>query len=173
MSSLLKPWMVLAIIFIVGVVTGSALTIGLGSRFMHPPGEAQMKHHLMTRLSERLNLTADQQVKIDPILSDTAAKIQAVHHEDVDRVSQIIKASNDQISALLKPEQQAKLQKMESEREKMFSGHLHSWGPPRDGPDGMHHHGGPDDEGGMPPAPPPPPPPAPGASTNAAPSQSP
>src|ERR1700683_4999799 len=35
MSSQLKPWLLLAVIFVVGVVTGSALTMGLGSYFKH------------------------------------------------------------------------------------------------------------------------------------------
>jgi Spy/CpxP family protein refolding chaperone len=149
MSSPVKPWLVLGIIFIVGVVTGSALTIGLGSHFLHPPGEQQLKRHWMTHLTERLSLTADQQAKIQPIVADAATKIQSLHRDEVDRGSKIIKEANDQISALLNPEQKAELQKMETEREKMFSGH-------------MYHHGGLDD-GMRPPAP------APDASTNVAP----
>jgi Spy/CpxP family protein refolding chaperone len=147
MSSKFKPWLVLAIIFIVGVVTGSALTIGLGSRFIHPPGEQQMGRHWMAQLVQRLNLTADQQAKIEPIVTDAATKLQSVHHDEMERGSQIFKAAHDQISALLTPEQNVELQKLEAEREKWFSEH-------------MRHHGGPGD-GGMPP-PPPAAPPAPG-----------
>jgi hypothetical protein len=164
MSSKLKPWLMLAVIFIVGVVTGSTLTIGLGSHFRHPPGAQQMKRLWMAHLTERLNLTTDQQTKIQPILADAETKIQSVHHDEVERGSQIIKAADDQISALLTPAQQVELQKMESERQKMFSGHLRPWGGPHDGPGGMFHHDGPHDDM----MPPPPPPPAPGASTNAA-----
>jgi Spy/CpxP family protein refolding chaperone len=145
MSSLLKPWLLLAVIFVLGVVTGAALTIGLGPRFMHAPGAQQMKRLWMEHLTKRLNLTADQQAKIQPILADADTKIHALHRDEVDRFSQIFKETDDQISALLTPAQQAELQKMESEREKMF-GH-------------MHHHGVPGDEGGMPPPPAPPPPP--------------
>ena len=162
MSSQLKPWLLLGGIFIVGIVTGSALTIGLASHFMHPPGEQQLRSHWMMRLTERLNLTADQQAKIQPILTDAATRIQALHRDEVGRGSQIFKAANDQISALLTPEQQVELQKMESEREKMFSGHMHPWGPQHDGPGGMHPHGGPDEGGTPPPLPP-------EAETNAAP----
>ena len=156
MSSKFKPWLLLGVIFIVGVVTGSALTIGLASRFIHPPGEQQMKLHWMARLTDRLNLTADQQAKIQPILTDAATKIQSLHRDEVERGSQIFKAANDQISDLLTPEQKVGLQKMESEREKKFLDHMRPWGaPPRDGPGGMHRHGGPDN-GVMPPPPPPP-----------------
>ena len=46
MSSKLKPWLVLAVIFIVGVVTGSALTIGLAFAFHASAGWQQMKQAL-------------------------------------------------------------------------------------------------------------------------------
>jgi Spy/CpxP family protein refolding chaperone len=167
MSSKLKPWLVLAIIFIVGVVTGSALTIGLSPYFIHPPGEMSMKRHWMAELVHRLNLTADQQAKIEPIVADASTKLQSVHRDEMERGAQIFKEAHDQISALLTPEQKVELQKLESEREKMFSGHMRPRGPTHEGPDGMHHHDGPESDNSM--APPPPPPPAPEAQTNAAP----
>ena len=160
MSSKLKSWLLLAVIFIVGILTGSALTISLGSHFRHPPGAQQMKRLWMAQLVLQLNLTVDQQAKIQPILADASTKLQSVHRDEVERGSQIIKAAHDQISALLTPKQKVELQKMESEREKMFSGHMRPWGAPRDGPDDTHHHGRPND-GVMPPPP--------NAPTNAAP----
>jgi Spy/CpxP family protein refolding chaperone len=161
MSLKFKSWLLLAVIFIVGVVTGAALTIGLGAHFRHPPGEQQMGRLWMTQLVQRLNLTADQQAKIEPILADAKTKIKSLHRDEVERGSQIFKAAHDQIAALLTPDQNVELQKMEAEREKMFSGHMRPWGPL---PGGMHHHDGPDD-GPMPPPPPPPP----DGQTNAAP----
>jgi len=151
MSSQIKPWLLLGGIFVVGIITGSALTIGWSAYFKHPPGEAQMKHHLMAGLTEQLKLTADQQAKIEPILADTGAKIQAIHHQEVGSVSQILKAADQQISALLTPEQQVEFQKIAAEREKMFSGHMHPWGPPKDGPGGFFHHDGPADQTPPPP----------------------
>ena len=148
--SKLKPWLLLAVIFVVGVITGSALTIGLASHFMHPSGGQQMKQHWMMMLTRQLNLTADQQAKIQPILTDADTKIQALHRDEVDRGSQIIKAANDQISAILTPEQQAQMKKMEADREKMFSGHGgRPWGPgmrPHGGPGGKFNRGGKDDD---------------------------
>ena len=167
MSPKLKPWLLLAIIFVVGVVTGSALTMGWEAHFRHQPGPQQINRLWMAQLIQRLDLTADQQAKIKPILADAKTKIQSLHRDEVERGSQIMKAAHDQISAILTPEQQAKLQKMESERVKMFLEHMRPWGPPHEGPGGMHSHGGPDD-GVMPPPPEPPtnpPPPGPAPST--------
>jgi Spy/CpxP family protein refolding chaperone len=163
MSSL-KPWLVLAVIFIVGVVTGSALTIGLGSHFRHQPGAQQINRLWMAQLVQRLDLTADQQAKIQPILAEAKTDIQSLHRDEVERGSQIMKAAHDKISALLTPEQQAELQKMEAEREKMFLDHMRPWGPPREGAGGNYRHNGPGDETMPPPSVPPP-----AAQTNAAP----
>lgn len=144
-----KPWVLLAVIFIVGVITGSALTIGLASRFMHPPG-GQMKQHWMMLLTRQLHLTTDQQAKIQPILTDADTKIQALHRDEVEQVSQIFKTANDQISTILTPDQQAQMKKMEADREKMFSGHgVRLWGPsihPHGGPGGKFNHGGQEDD---------------------------
>jgi hypothetical protein len=153
MSPKFKPWLLLGVIFVVGIVTGSALTIGWMSHFTPPPGEQQMKRHWMTRLVDRLNLTADQQSKIQPILTDAEKKIPALHRDEMDHGSQIIKAADDQIAALLTSGQQVELQKMESEREKMFSGHMHPWGASHD--DRYHHDGAPDPHAPPPPGPPP------------------
>jgi Spy/CpxP family protein refolding chaperone len=165
MSAQFKPWLLLAIIFAVGVITGVALTVGWGAHFRHQPGAQQINRLWMAQLVQRLDLTADQQSKIKPILADAKTKIQSLHRDEVERGSGIMKATHDQISALLTPEQKAELQKMEAEREKMFFDHMRPWGPPHDGPGGMRRHGG-LDEGVMPP----PPPPESGAPTNAAPS---
>ena len=145
MTSNFKPWLVLATIFIAGILTGSALTVALAPYFQKAPAPHDMRRLMMARLTERLKLTPDQQAKIQPILTDLSTKIQALHHDEVQRGSQIFKAANEQISALLTPDQQVEMQKMEAEREKMFSGH-------------MRRHEGPGDEAGMPPPPPPGPP---------------
>ena len=137
--SKIRPWLLLALIFIVGIVTGSALTILLRPYFAHSPGMGQMKEHLLVRLTHRLNLTPEQQAKIDPILSESVTQAQAVHHDEVARMTQIMETTHHQITAILTPEQQAEWQKMMSE-EHGFSGHRHGRGGPS--------HGGP---GGPPP----------------------
>jgi Spy/CpxP family protein refolding chaperone len=161
MSSKLKPWLVLAIIFIAGILTGVSLTIGLGPHFKRPPEQHGSKDHLFDFLTQRLKLTADQQAKVQPITTDAETKLHSLHHEELERGSQIFKAMDDQISVLLTPQQQAELQQVEGEREKMFSGHMHPWGSPG----GMFHHEGSESNNSMAP----PPPPAPNAQTNAAP----
>jgi Spy/CpxP family protein refolding chaperone len=127
MSPKVKPWLLVCGIFVIGVVTGSALTIGVGSRFLHPPqGAHSMKANWMDRLTKRLNLTPGQQAKIQPILADADTKFQALLHDERQHGSQIFKDADDQIEAILTPDQQVELKKMEAEREKMFPGHMHA-----------------------------------------------
>jgi len=180
MSAALKPWLILAVIFIAGGFTGSALTMVFSGQFMHraggPPGPpGDMQQMWMLNLTNHLKLTADQQAKIEPIVRETAEKVQKVHRDEFGQVRDILKASDDQIAAILTPDQQAELKQMIEQREKDFSGHMRRWGHDG-GPDGMHDHfhggpggaypGGPPDQ--PPGNPPPEPPPAPPA-TNAPP----
>jgi Spy/CpxP family protein refolding chaperone len=149
MSPKLKSWLLLGGIFVIGVVTGSALTIGLGPRFAHAPERGEMKQRMMAHLTKRLNLTPDQQAKIQPIVDDADGKMQALLHEDRQRSAEIFKDADEQIAALLTPDQQADLKSLEAEREKMFHGKF--------------GHGGHEDQPPPGPAPPPPPPPSPPA----------
>jgi len=156
MSPKIKPWLFLAMIFLAGIMTGAALSIGLGPYFKSEQGAQQMKRGWMLYLTKRLDLTADQQAKIDPILAASENDMQAARKDNADRVSQIIKKANAQIAAILTPDQQAALEKMSKEmdqnRDRHFPGRGHSWG----GPGGMQPHGGPGGGGMMPPPGPPP-----------------
>ena len=148
MSAGIKPWLLLGGIFIVGIVTGGALAIGFAPWLIHPH-EGDMKVHWMAMLTRRLNLTPDERDKIQPIVYDASARVQNLHHDEMEHGSEIMKAANEQILALLTPDQQILLQKMEAEREKMFSNRMHGWGPPpggpfHDGPDMPDHSGPPD-----------------------------
>jgi Spy/CpxP family protein refolding chaperone len=140
--SKLRPWLVMGLIFVAGMVSGAALAISFRSAFTHPPGIQQLRNHWLTHLTERLHLSPDQQAKIEPILTAAGNQIQALHHEEIGRISQIMATANQQISPLLTPDQQAELKTMESERQHTFSGHGHPWGEP-------HGDGGP--EGAPPP----------------------
>ncbi|MCE0498706.1 MAG: hypothetical protein LV481_12245 [Methylacidiphilales bacterium] len=151
-SAIFKPWLVLVLIFLAGVGTGILLTVGLGSHFKHPPGAQIMKRHWMAYLTEKLNLTADQQAKIEPIVTDAATRLQALHHDEMTQASRIMDLVNSQISALLTPDQNTKLQQLKSERDREFPGRPHPWMRPGGPPPGM---GGQGEPAGSPPPPPP------------------
>lgn len=74
-------------------------------------------------LSEKLNLTDDQKTKLKPILQDQAQQFKAVHDDtsltDEQRAAKkksIRQSTQEQINAVLTPEQQAKLKEMKQEK---------------------------------------------------------
>jgi len=133
MTTKLKPWLFISLIFIAGVLTGGALTVGYSSHFMKPPGAEQMQHRWMSMLVQRLNLTADQKAKVTPIVADSENQIQAVRRDNMQTVSQIIAKTNAQIAVILTPDQKAELDKMSKEmmerNRDRFPGHGRQWGP--------------------------------------------
>jgi Spy/CpxP family protein refolding chaperone len=143
MSGKIKPWLVLAVIFIAGGLSGSALTMALSSHYHHPPMPGKIEKLIMMRMTRELNLTPDQQDKIRPIVGAAAKQFQEVHREEVRRVSQIIKQTNDQITPILTAEQKVQLDKLQTEGDNLFFGHPHGWGSP-----GEHFHGGGPNDGG-------------------------
>ncbi|HKW32796.1 MAG TPA: hypothetical protein VJN92_07310 [Candidatus Acidoferrum sp.] len=85
---------------------------------MHHKGESAEQHLQM--LSEKLNLTDDQKAKLKPVLQDQMQQMKAVREdsslsEDQRRakMKSIHESLNEQINAILTPEQQAKFKQMQ------------------------------------------------------------
>ena len=84
----------------------------------HGPMSADQRLQVMTK---QLNLTADQQQKIKPLLESENQQMQALHQDtslsQEDRMSkmqQIRQSTNDQIKSSLNPDQQQKFEEMAS-----------------------------------------------------------
>ena len=80
-------------------------------------------------LTKRLNLTADQQEKIKPMLESESQQMQALHQDSslsredrMSKMTQIRQSTNDQIKSSLNPDQQQKF-------EQMMSRQAHHHGP--------------------------------------------
>lgn len=97
----------------------------------HGPGRGHMdpaKHAAM--LAKRLKLNADQQSKVEEIFKSEQSQMESLHSDtsvsQQDRRSKMMdihKSSNDQIRALLDPDQQKKWDEMQSKREEWMQGH--------------------------------------------------
>jgi Spy/CpxP family protein refolding chaperone len=133
----------MALIFVAGIITGAALTFGFRPSWEHPPGPQQMQRHWISHLTERLNLTADQQGKIEGILRNAGEQIRSLHHEEVDKISGIMAKADAQIAPLLTTDQQAEFKKMQSERQRDFSHHMRPWTAPPGGKPNMEEGPGP------------------------------
>ncbi|HVO61185.1 MAG TPA: hypothetical protein VMT53_09625 [Terriglobales bacterium] len=82
------------------------------------------------KLTRNLNLNADQQAKVNDILTSEQSQMQSLHSDtsmaQADRRAKMMdirKSSDDQIRALLDPTQQQKWDKMEAKREKRMEKH--------------------------------------------------
>ena len=83
----------------------------------------------LQHMTKMLNLTDDQQQKIKPILENQASQMQALHQDTtmsrqdkMAKMMQIRQSSNDQIKAILTPDQQAKFAQMQ-DRQMEHMGH--------------------------------------------------
>jgi len=104
-----------------------ALALGGGSILQAKgPGEHaghRGGHHRMgfglEHLTKDLDLTAQQQAQVNPIIEQTKPQIQAIHKEAMEKTRALMESSMAQIRPLLTPEQQTKLDKMKQAHEKM------------------------------------------------------
>ena len=60
-------------------------------------------------ITEKLNLTSDQQTKVQPILDAAKPQIRAIHQEAMQKMKAVMASAASQIRPLLTPEQQEKL----------------------------------------------------------------
>ena len=101
---------------------------GHGGHHFDPEKRSEM-------MAKHLNLSADQQAKVKDILSSEQAQMQKLHQDSSlsqeDRRSKMMdlhKTSNDQIRALLNPDQQKKFDEMQNKREQSMQNHHHDQG---------------------------------------------
>ena len=91
------------------------------------------------RLTSKLNLTADQQAKVQEIFKSEQSQMQSLRSDSslarTDRRSKMMdihKASGDQVRALLDPTQQKRWDKIQANREQRMQGHHHGGQAPPD-----------------------------------------
>ena len=90
-----------------------------GVKHEHGPGP---KHHMenpLEHLSESLNLTAEQKVKVQPIIDQAKPQIAAIHQEAMEKMKTVMESAGAQIRPLLTPQQQEKFDAMKKAHEDM------------------------------------------------------
>jgi len=70
----------------------------------------------MQELSERLQLTADQKIKVQEIFNDTREQLSAVRHEMEPRMEEIRRQADGRLQTVLTPEQWQQFQRIREER---------------------------------------------------------
>lgn len=127
MNSALKGKLALAflLVFVAGAATGAFL--GFHHMTHHiilgPPHSGDVPDRMREHFRRALDLTAEQENKIAPIIDATSAKLETIRVETAERVRTVMEESKRQVAPLLTPEQQKKLEKLDSEHRKMMSHH--------------------------------------------------
>ena len=106
-------------LFLMGQTATAPQTPPQGHEAMGSTGSPEA--HLQM-LSEKLNLTDDQKAKLKPILQDQAEQLRSLHNDasltpeqKVAKKKAIHETTQDQINAVLTPDQQAKFKEMKHE----------------------------------------------------------
>jgi Spy/CpxP family protein refolding chaperone len=124
----------LALAFLLVFVAGAATGVFLGLHHLQhhmifgPPHSGDVPDRMREHLRRALSLTAEQENKVAPIVDATSTKLETIRVETAERVRTVMEDSKREIAPLLTPEQQKKLEKLESEHRKMM--HHHGFLPP-------------------------------------------
>ena len=110
----LKMWLVLVAVFVLGSVTGAALTGLYRSRASSDRPEAREKamHERFEKMRSELNLTDDQTKAVRAIIDETRNEYRALRTELRPRFEEPRQKARVRIRALLTPEQQQKFDAM-------------------------------------------------------------
>jgi Spy/CpxP family protein refolding chaperone len=73
----------------------------------------------LSHLTEKLDLTADQKAKVQPIIDQAQPQIVAIHQDAMQKAKAVMDNTMAQIRPLLTPEQVTKLDAMKAAHEKM------------------------------------------------------
>ena len=73
----------------------------------------------LEHLSEKLDLTADQKAKVQPIIDQAKPQIEAIHQEAMEKMRTIMESTGAQIRPLLTPQQQEKFDAMKKAHQDM------------------------------------------------------
>jgi Spy/CpxP family protein refolding chaperone len=91
--------------------------------------QAQGRHgggaggHRLEQLTEGLNLTPDQQAKVQPIIDQAQPQIAAIRREAMQKMKAVMDNTASQIRPLLTPEQQKKLDDNQQARQGRMGAH--------------------------------------------------
>jgi Spy/CpxP family protein refolding chaperone len=77
----------------------------------------------LQRITEKLNLTSDQQTKVQPIIDGAKPQIAAIHQEAMQKMKTVMDSTMSQIRPLLTPDQQKKLDDIQKAHQDMMNAH--------------------------------------------------
>jgi Spy/CpxP family protein refolding chaperone len=77
----------------------------------------------LERITEKLDLTSDQETKVQPIIEGAKPQIDAIHQEARQKMKTVMDSTLSQIRPLLTPDQQKKLDDIQKAHQDMMNAH--------------------------------------------------
>ena len=128
----------LVAIFTAGAVSGWVVaTKTARQRAFSPPRTDEIAASLRQRMQAKLDLTEDQQRKVDEIIDRSCAELQSLHRRSLGLIRQAVSNRNAQFAAVLTPDQQKRFEQIEAERQESWRA-TNAWRSPRPR---WHEHG--------------------------------
>src|SRR5256885_10166920 len=122
MNSALK-WKLIAgfvLVFLAGSATGVFVSAATAHHFFGARHHGFAAQAMKNRLQRQLTLTDEQLAKISPIIEKTGAQLEQIRGDTGRRVRDTIAEAHREITPILTPEQQQRLQQMEERRRRWF-----------------------------------------------------
>ena len=111
---------------VLAVVTAGAIALGGFVIVQAQPGPGGGGHgHAfgLQHLTDKLNLTSDQQTKVQPIVDAAKPQIRAIQQEAMQKAKTVMDSTLSQIRPLLNPDQQKKLDAIQKAHQDMMNAH--------------------------------------------------
>ena len=109
-------------VYVVGAIAFCGIAIVLAHK--SAAGSSSQSHHhgfAIEQLPRALNMSSDQQTKIQPIIDQVQPEIIAIRKQAKERIHRAIDRSVSQIRPLLTADQQARLDKVEKARQDLLT----------------------------------------------------
>src|SRR5213078_2635248 len=86
-------------------------------------GRGHGKRFMLERITKDLNLTSEQQTKVQHIIDGAKPQIAAIHQEAMQKMKAVMDSTMSQIRPLLTPDQQKKLDDIQKAHQDMMNAH--------------------------------------------------
>ena len=87
-----------------------------------PGGAGHCGHAFgLSGITEKLDLTADQQTKVQPILDAAKPQIAAIHQEAMQKMQTVVTSTLSQIRPMMNPDQQKKIDAIQKAHQDMIN----------------------------------------------------
>jgi Spy/CpxP family protein refolding chaperone len=113
------------LVFVAGGMTGAFFGVHHLRHhiILGPPHSGDVPGRMREHLRRTLGLSDEQEKKVAPIVDAASAKLETIRVETAERVRTVMEDSKKEMAPLLTPEQQKKLDQLESEHRKMMLHH--------------------------------------------------